>query len=481
MSALASIIVIDLILAGDNAIVIGLAARNVPPAMQRRVILWGTAGAIIVRGLLTAVVVWLLKIPGFLLVGGIALVYIGWKLTRGGDPGHAKVAARNSVRGAVQTIIVADAVMGVDNVLAVGGAAHGSFALVAIGLAVSIPIVVWGSTLVLKWVERYPAILWLGAGVLGFTAAKMIASEPLLAATIAGEATPAPAALRRHRRRPRGCTAVPRVALRPIACRPRRCWCSRPGSPAWGWLDERLAAGLDPAGAWQWDESLVDFVRWVGWIPVLIAIAARPGALRAESPRRPLTIRRLTVVIGGRRSTSEDRQAPGGAPPRNRARGRPCAGPPDQWTSLGSGFFGCLGFFGSLRCLSRFPIVASSSVASANSADYAPALQAVASACAKSAIRSARSSMPTDTRISESAMPISARRAGPISQKIVCATGIASVRLSPRFDDSTTMRRRLSTSKHVAAVDELEREQRAGARGTAPSRAPCCGCAASPG
>ena len=94
------------------------------------------------------------------------------------------VAAKSSVRGAVQTIVIADAVMGVDNVLAVGGAAHGSLLLVLIGLAVSIPIVIWGSTLVLKWVERYPAILWLGAAVLGWTAAKMIASEPLLAGTL---------------------------------------------------------------------------------------------------------------------------------------------------------------------------------------------------------------------------------------------------------------------------------------------------------
>jgi len=143
-SALASIIVIDLILAGDNALVIGLAARNVPAALQKRVILWGTAGAIIVRALLTAVVVWLLKIPGFLLVGGLALVYVGWKLTHDGGKDETSVAAKSTVRGAVQTIIIADAVMGVDNVLAVGGAAHGSLLLVLIGLAVSIPIVIWG-------------------------------------------------------------------------------------------------------------------------------------------------------------------------------------------------------------------------------------------------------------------------------------------------------------------------------------------------
>ena len=135
-SALASIVLIDLVLAGDNAIVIGLAARNVPAEQQRRVIWWGTVGAIVVRALLTVVVVWLLRIPGFLLAGGLALVYIGWKLTHEGDKDDHAVAAKGSVRGAVQTIVVADAVMGVDNVLAVGGAAHGSMLLVVIGLAV---------------------------------------------------------------------------------------------------------------------------------------------------------------------------------------------------------------------------------------------------------------------------------------------------------------------------------------------------------
>ena len=180
-SALATIVLIDLVLAGDNAIVIGLAARSVPREKQRRVVLWGTAGAIIVRALLTFVVVWLLRIPAFLLIGGLALVYIGRKLTQNGDDEH-RVEAPGSVAGAVRTIVIADAVMGIDNVLAVGGAAQGSMLLVIIGLAVSVPIVIWGSALVLEWVERFPAILWLGAAVLGWTAAKMIASEPLLKA-----------------------------------------------------------------------------------------------------------------------------------------------------------------------------------------------------------------------------------------------------------------------------------------------------------
>ena len=271
-SALASIIVIDLILAGDNAIVIGLAARNVAPRYQRRVIWWGTAGAIAVRALLTAIVVWLLAIPGFLLIGGLALVYIGWKLTRSsGDSGPA-VAAKSSVRGAVQTIVIADAVMGVDNVLAVGGAAHGSMLLVLIGLAISVPIVIYGSTLVLKWVERYPVILWLGAAVLGWTGAKMIASEPLVAGVLGDHG-----ALRTllYAVIVGGLVAIPALgALRPVH---RSQVLTLVALAAWltgfGWLDERLSEGLDPAGAWQWDESIVDFVRWVGWIPLAIVLA----------------------------------------------------------------------------------------------------------------------------------------------------------------------------------------------------------------
>src|SRR6476661_6528267 len=273
-SALASIIVIDLILAGDNALVIGLAARNVPPAMQKRVILWGTAGAIIVRALLTAVVVWLLKIPGFLFVGGLALVYVGWKLTHDGGKDETSVAAKSTVRGAVQTIIIADAVMGVDNVLAVGGAAHGSLLLVTIGLAVSIPIVIWGSTLVLKWVERYPAILWLGAAVLGWTGAKMIASEPLVAAVLSDQR-----GLRAllYAVIVGGLVAVP--VSRQLHAQQRFEIALLLGIIVWltgfGWLDDAISARLDPAGAWTWDESIVDFVRWLGWIPFVIWILRR--------------------------------------------------------------------------------------------------------------------------------------------------------------------------------------------------------------
>ncbi|MBA2871958.1 YjbE family integral membrane protein [Anoxybacillus calidus] len=178
LSALISIIIIDLVLAGDNAIVIGLAARNLPKHQQKQTIIWGTVGAIIIRALATLAVVWLLKIPGLLLVGGILLVWIAYKLLVE-EKGH-DVEAGGSMWEAIRTIIIADALMGLDNVLAVAGAAHGSFLLVILGLLISVPIVVWGSTLILKWIERFPIIVTIGAGILAWTASKMIVDEPFL-------------------------------------------------------------------------------------------------------------------------------------------------------------------------------------------------------------------------------------------------------------------------------------------------------------
>ena len=180
LSALLAIILIDIVLAGDNAIVIALAARSLPPHLQRKAIVWGTVGAIAVRALMTMAVVWLLKIPGLMLVGGLGLIWIAYRLIAPGghDEEHGPVAT--TFVGAMKTIVIADALMGVDNVLGVAGAAHGSFDLVIIGLLISVPIVVAGSTLVLKLVERFPVIIQIGAGVLAFTAAKMIVSEPLL-------------------------------------------------------------------------------------------------------------------------------------------------------------------------------------------------------------------------------------------------------------------------------------------------------------
>ena len=180
-SALLAIVLIDLVLAGDNAILIALAARNLPPALQRKAIFWGTVGAIVVRSLMTLGVVWLLQIPGLMLVGGLGLLWIAYKLL--GDPAgeHEGAAGPSSFWGAMKTIVVADALMGVDNVLGVAGAAHGAMDLVVLGLLISVPIVVFGSSLVLRLVERWPVIIQLGAAVLAFTAAKMILGEPLLA------------------------------------------------------------------------------------------------------------------------------------------------------------------------------------------------------------------------------------------------------------------------------------------------------------
>ena len=180
--ALLAIVVIDLVLAGDNAIVIALAARNLPVQLRQKAIIWGTVGAIVVRTAMTVVVVGLLKIPGLLLLGGVLLVWIAYKLLADQDDGGHKIGPAGDFWSAMKTIVVADAVMGLDNVLAVAGAAQGSFLLVVLGLLISIPIVIWGSQLILRFVERYPVIVYIGGAVLAWTAAKMIMSEPLIKA-----------------------------------------------------------------------------------------------------------------------------------------------------------------------------------------------------------------------------------------------------------------------------------------------------------
>jgi YjbE family integral membrane protein len=179
LSALAAIIVIDLVLAGDNAIVIALAARNLPKNLQRRAIAWGTVGAVVVRASLTVAVLWLLQIPGLMAAGGALLVWIAYRLLTNDDGGRQHdVAPAVGFWAAMRTIVIADAVMGLDNVLAVAGAAHGSILLVVLGLVISVPIVVWGSTLILRWIERFPSLLYVGGAVLAWTAAGMIANEP---------------------------------------------------------------------------------------------------------------------------------------------------------------------------------------------------------------------------------------------------------------------------------------------------------------
>ncbi len=183
LSALFAIIIIDLVLAGDNAIVIALAARNLPAHLRTKAIMWGTGGAIFVRTLMTLVVVWLLKIPGLLLVGGVLLLWIGYKLLIDSDEGDEHhINSGANFWSAIKTIVIADIVMGIDNVLAVAGAAHGNFTLVVLGLLISIPIMIAGSQIILRYIQKFPSIIYLGAGVLVWTAAKMISHEPLISA-----------------------------------------------------------------------------------------------------------------------------------------------------------------------------------------------------------------------------------------------------------------------------------------------------------
>lgn len=197
LSALMAIVVIDIVLAGDNAIVIALAARQLPQHLQKRAIVWGALGAVAVRIVLTAAVVWLLKVPGLMAIGGTLLVWIAWKLLQpdeaqqvdSGSGAHAsqpaaahKLPTVTTFWGAMRTVIVADALMGLDNVLAIAGASGGNLTLVILGLLISVPLVVWGSTLILKLIERFPAIIYVGAGAIAFTAARMIAHDHLAAA-----------------------------------------------------------------------------------------------------------------------------------------------------------------------------------------------------------------------------------------------------------------------------------------------------------
>jgi len=176
---LIAIIIIDLVLAGDNAILIALATKNLEPVLQRKAILWGSIGAIVIRTIMTIMAVQLLKIPGLSAVGGLALLYIAYQLMTDTDGDHDN-APKATFWGAMKTIIIADAVMGVDNVLAVAGASEGSIPLVVIGLIISVPIVMFGSQIILKLMEKYAWIIYIGGAVLVITGVKMIGHEKLL-------------------------------------------------------------------------------------------------------------------------------------------------------------------------------------------------------------------------------------------------------------------------------------------------------------
>lgn len=178
--AVLQIIAIDILLGGDNAVVIALACRKLPDEQRNKGIFWGVAGAIILRIALIFFALQLLGIPWLKIVGALLLVWIGIKLLQPEEEGHDDVAAATSLAGAIKTIIVADAVMSLDNVIAVAAAAHGSILLVTFGILVSIPIVVWGSQLVLKLMDRYPIVITGGGALLGWIAGGMIIGDPAL-------------------------------------------------------------------------------------------------------------------------------------------------------------------------------------------------------------------------------------------------------------------------------------------------------------
>ena len=182
--AVGQIIMIDILLGGDNAVVIALACRKLPPAQRKLGIMWGTAGAVLLRVILIMFALTLLKVPFLKVVGALLLLWIGIKLLMPEDEDeHANIASSDKLWGAVKTVIVADLVMSVDNVIAIAGAAEGAggdhqLPLVVFGLLVSIPIIVWGSQIVLGLMTRFPFIVTLGAMLLGWIAGTMLVTDP---------------------------------------------------------------------------------------------------------------------------------------------------------------------------------------------------------------------------------------------------------------------------------------------------------------
>jgi YjbE family integral membrane protein len=174
--ALISIITVNLLLSGDNALVIALASRKLAHEQQKKAIFWGGAGAIGLRIILTFAAIILLRIPYLQLIGGLALLWIAIKLLAGEEE-HEELEAKNSLGDAIRTIIVADMVMSIDNVIAIAAVAKGNFTLLVVGLAISIPIIIWGSKVIHALMERWPIIITIGAAFLGWTAGEMATAD----------------------------------------------------------------------------------------------------------------------------------------------------------------------------------------------------------------------------------------------------------------------------------------------------------------
>ena len=179
---LVKIIWINIILSGDNAVVIALAARTLPPEQQRKAIFWGTAAAVVLRVALTVVAVKLLELPYLQIVGGLLLLWIGVQLLSEDDGGEGKQKQDGNLMAAIRTILIADLIMSQDNVIGVAAAANGNVPLLVIGLAIAIPIVIFGSTLMIKLMQRFPVIVTVGAGLIGWVAGEAFVGDKVLQA-----------------------------------------------------------------------------------------------------------------------------------------------------------------------------------------------------------------------------------------------------------------------------------------------------------
>ena len=179
-TALLKIIGVNIILSGDNAVVIALAARSLPPEQQKRAIFWGSGAAIVMRIILTIFAVALLQFAWLKLIGSALLLWIGVKLLSDGDEGEGGIKSHSSMFDAIKTILIADLVMSLDNVIAVAAAAKGDWVLVMIGLAISIPLIIYASTILIKVMEKYPVVITIGAALIGWVAGEMAWDEKVL-------------------------------------------------------------------------------------------------------------------------------------------------------------------------------------------------------------------------------------------------------------------------------------------------------------
>ncbi len=194
LAALGSIMLINLILSGDNAVVIALASRNLPHEQRKKAVFWGSMGAVVLRIVLTLAAAYLLQIPYLQFAGGLALLWIAVKLIAD-DKGDVKCHEAACLSEAIKVILFADVIMSLDNVLAIAGVANGNWMLLGIGLAMSIPLVVFGSQLILNLMDRFPIIIYAGAAILGWTAAKMVIADAAIGSMLTAYALPIEVAL----------------------------------------------------------------------------------------------------------------------------------------------------------------------------------------------------------------------------------------------------------------------------------------------